>query len=138
MALITIGSLNLEHDGWTSDGLGGGHLEIRLLNQVRKTYPSISKSRVDAGFENAVVEHGASLGIDVEVVHRKSNIPGFHVAKRRWEVERKPGMNHALAAPRPRLRGSPASSEAMIHITSIDGLAKRITDESTPTWRGMH
>ncbi|MGW1365270.1 IS5/IS1182 family transposase, partial [Streptomyces chartreusis] len=26
-------------------------------------------------------------------------------------------------------------SEAMIHVASIDNLAKRITDETTPTWR---
>lgn len=32
----------------------------------------------------------------------------------------------------------PASSEAMIHIASIDNLAKRITDETTPTWRGTY
>ena len=31
-----------------------------------------------------------------------------------------------------------ASSEAMIHIASIDNLAKRITDETTPTWRGTY
>jgi hypothetical protein len=32
----------------------------------------------------------------------------------------------------------PASSEAMIHIASIDNLAKRITNEATPTWRGTY
>jgi hypothetical protein len=26
----------------------------------------------------------------------------------------------------------------MIHIASIDNLAKRITDETTPTWRGTY
>ena len=31
-----------------------------------------------------------------------------------------------------------ASSEAMIHIASIDNLARRITDETTPTWRGTY
>lgn len=31
-----------------------------------------------------------------------------------------------------------ASSEAVIHITSIDNLTKRITDETTPTWRGTY
>jgi hypothetical protein len=30
------------------------------------------------------------------------------------------------------------SSEAMIHIASIDNLAKRITGEATPTWRGTY
>lgn len=32
----------------------------------------------------------------------------------------------------------PASSEAMIHIASIDNLTKRITDETTPAWRGTY
>jgi hypothetical protein len=32
----------------------------------------------------------------------------------------------------------PASSESMIHIASIDNLTKRITDETTPTWRGIY
>jgi hypothetical protein len=32
----------------------------------------------------------------------------------------------------------PASPETMIHIASIDNLAKRITDETTPTWRGTY
>jgi hypothetical protein len=31
-----------------------------------------------------------------------------------------------------------ASPEAAIHITSIDNLAKRTTDETTPTWRGAY
>lgn len=32
----------------------------------------------------------------------------------------------------------PARSEAMIHLASIGNLAKRTTDENTPTWRGTH
>ncbi|MFJ3219073.1 IS5/IS1182 family transposase, partial [Kitasatospora sp. NPDC086801] len=32
----------------------------------------------------------------------------------------------------------PTSSEAMIHIASIDNLTKRITDETTPSWRGTY
>jgi hypothetical protein len=31
-----------------------------------------------------------------------------------------------------------ASSEAVIHVASIDNLDKRITDEITPTWRGTY
>ncbi|MGV4988889.1 IS5/IS1182 family transposase, partial [Streptomyces sp. NRAIS4] len=31
-----------------------------------------------------------------------------------------------------------ASSEAMIHVASIDNLTRRITDETTPTWRGTY
>lgn len=31
-----------------------------------------------------------------------------------------------------------ASSETVIHVASIDNLAKRITGETTPTWRGTY
>ncbi|QMU74728.1 IS5 family transposase [Streptacidiphilus sp. PB12-B1b] len=122
----------------TAASLSENALGIRLLNQAKKTYPSISKSWVDTGFKNAMVEHGATLGIDVEVVHRKSDIPGFHVVKRRWVVERSLGwimLRRRLARDYETL---PASSEAMIHIASIDNLAKRITDETTSTWRGTY
>jgi hypothetical protein len=42
----------------------------QLLSQAKNTYPSISKSWVDTGFKNAVIEHGAGLGTDNEVVSR--------------------------------------------------------------------
>jgi hypothetical protein len=32
----------------------------------------------------------------------------------------------------------PASAEAMIQVASIDNLTKRITDETTPIWRGTY
>jgi len=41
--------------------------------------------------KNAVVEHGARLGINVEVVNRNPGVRGFHVVKRRWVVERSLG-----------------------------------------------
>ncbi|MDH6576934.1 IS5 family transposase [Kitasatospora sp. MAP5-34] len=122
----------------TAASLSENAVGIHLLNQAKKTCPSISKSWVDTGFKNAMVEHGASLGIDVEVVHRKSDLPGFHVVKRRWVVERSLGwimLRRRLARDYETL---PASSKAMIHIASIDNLTKRITDESTPTWRGTY
>ncbi|GAA2834076.1 IS5-like element ISSco3 family transposase [Kitasatospora paracochleata] len=122
----------------TAASLSENALGIRLLNQAKKTYPSISKSWVDTGFKNAVIEYGAGLGIDVEVVARKSDVRGFHVVKRRWVVERSLGwlmLRRRLARDYETL---PASSEAMIHIASIDNLTKRITDETTPTWRGTY
>ncbi|MCX5096360.1 transposase [Streptomyces sp. NBC_00365] len=111
---------------------------IQLLDQAKKTYPTISKSWVDTGFKNAVIEHGASLGIDVEVVNGNPGVRGFHVVKRRWVVERSIGwimLHRRLARDYETL---PASSEAMIHVASIDNLTKRITDETTSTWRGTY
>nr|WP_152885586.1 IS5 family transposase [Streptomyces adustus] len=117
----------------TAASLSENALGIRLLDQDKKTYPTIAKSWVDTGFKNAVVEHGARLGIDVEVVNRNPGVRGFHVAKRRWVVERSLRwlmLHRRLARDYETLS---TSSEAMIHIASIDNLAKRITDETTPT-----
>lgn len=58
--------------------------------------------------------------------------------KRRWVVERSLGwimMRRRLARDYETL---PTSSEAMIHIASIDNLAERITGETIPTWRGTY
>lgn len=111
---------------------------MRLLDQAKSTYPTISKAWADTGFKNTAVEHGATLGIDVEVVPRKSEIRGFHVVKRRWVVERTFGwlMLHRRLARDYEVLDS--SSEAMIHIASIDNLARRIADENTQTWRGTY
>ncbi|MFE2282213.1 IS5 family transposase [Streptomyces sp. NPDC059454] len=122
----------------TAAGLSENALGIRLLDQAKETYPTISKSWVDTGFKNAVVEHGARLGIDVEVVNRNPEARGFQVVKRRWVVERSIGwtmMHRRLARDYETLT---ASSEAMIHIASLDNLTRRITDETTPTRRGTH
>lgn len=46
-----------------------------------------------------------------------------------WLVLRRPARDYETL---------PASSEAMIHIASIDNLAERITDETAPTRRGTY
>ncbi|MBL3671290.1 transposase, partial [Streptomyces sp. M2CJ-2] len=117
-------------------GLSENAVGTRLLDQAKETYPTITKSRVDTGFRNAVVERGAQLGIDVEVVDRDPGVRGFHVVKRRWVVERSIGwimMHRRLARAYETLAAGP---EAMIRLASIDNLAKRLTDETTPAWRG--
>lgn len=122
----------------TAASLSDNAIGIRLLDQAKNTYPAISKAWADTGFKNAAVEHGAAIGIDVEVVPRKSQTRGFHVLKRRWVVERTLGwlmLHRRLARDYETLD---SSSEAMIHIASIDNLTRRITSETTPTWRGTY
>lgn len=109
-----------------------------LLDQTKNTYPTISKTWVDTGFKNAVIEHGATLGIDVEVVSRKAETRGFHVVKRRWVVERSLGWLMQYRRLTRDYETLPTSSRAMIHIASINNLTKRVTDETTPTWRGTY
>ncbi|MET7708382.1 IS5 family transposase [Micromonospora sp. NPDC005413] len=115
----------------TSDNTIG----IDLLNQAKTTHPILAKTWVDAGFKNKVIEHGATLGIDVEVVTKDPQIKGFSVVKRRWVVERTLGwiMQHRRLARD--YEALPDNSASMIRIAMIDNLTKRITDETTPTWR---
>ncbi|GAA0420870.1 hypothetical protein GCM10010160_55950 [Acrocarpospora corrugata] len=75
----------------TAASLSENAIGIRLLDQIKTAYPTISKTWVDTGFKNAAIEHGARLGIDVEVVSRNTEIRGFHVVKRRWVIERSLG-----------------------------------------------
>jgi transposase len=108
----------------------------QLLSQAKGAHPQVTRAWADAGFKNQVIEHGADLGINVEVVPRKAGVKGFHVVKRRWAVvERTFGwlmMHRRLARDYEKY---PGSSRAMIHLAMIDNTAKRITGETTPTWR---
>jgi transposase len=109
-----------------------------LLDQTKSLHPSITKTWVDTGFKNALIEHGAKLGIDVEVVSRKAETRGFHVVKRRWVVERSLGWLMLYRRLTRDYETLPTSSQAMIHLASINNLTKRITDETAPTWRDTY
>ena len=121
----------------TAASLSENAVGIRLLDKAQKTYPTISKAWVDTRFKNAVVEHGATLGIDVEVVNRNPDVHGFQV-ERRWVVERSLSWLMLRRRLSRDYESLPSSSKAMIHIASIDNLTKRIMDETTPTWRGAY
>jgi transposase len=114
-----------------SDNTIGAH----LLDRASTTHPTLAKTWVDAGFKNTVIEHGATLGIDVEVVTKDPRLKGFSVVKRRWVVERTLGwlMQHRRLVRDYETR--PDNSASMITIAMIDNLAKRITGETTITWR---
>ncbi|WP_248003437.1 hypothetical protein HEP84_57675 [Streptomyces sp. RLB1-33] len=60
---------------------------ITLLDQVAADNPSVTKGWVNAGFKNAVIDHGAALGIDIEVVQRDPHTKDFAPAPKRWIVE---------------------------------------------------
>jgi transposase len=104
----------------------------QLLNRAATIHPGLTKTWVDAGFKVKTVEHGATLGIDV--VTKDPQVKGFSVVKRRWVIERTIGwlMQHRRLA-----RDYEALSDnsgSMITIAIIDNLARRLTDETTPTW----
>lgn len=106
-----------------------------LLDQATSVHPTLAKTWVDAGFKNTVIEHGAALGVDVEVVTKDPTIKGFSIVKRRWVVERTLGwlMHHRRLVRDYETR--PHNSASMITLAMIDNLTKRITGETTITWR---
>jgi transposase len=107
----------------------------QLLDIATETHPTLSKTWVDAGFKNTLIEYGASLGVDVETVTKDPHTPGFSVVKRRWVVERTLGrlMQHRRLARD--YETLPDHSASMITIAMIDNLTKRLTQETTQTWR---
>jgi transposase len=119
----------------TAAGVSDNVIGMDLLDRATTVYPTLAKTWVDAGFKNKLVEHGAALGVDVEVVTKDPQIRGFSVVKRRWVVERTLGwiMQHRRLARDYEAR--PDNSASMITIAMIDNLAKRLTAETTPTWR---
>jgi transposase len=95
--------------------------------------PTITKAWVDSGYKVKAVEHGAALGIDVDVVPSPGQGRGFQVIPRRWPVERTFGwimMRRRFARD---YETKPEHSESMIRSAAIDNLARRATGESTIT-----
>jgi transposase len=119
----------------TAASVQDGPAGQQLLTKAAAAHPSICKAWADSAYRNAVIEHAATLGIDVEVVRRDPATRGFTPLPRRWAVERTFGwlmLHRRLARDYEAL---PARSEAMIHLAMIDLMARRCTRESTPTWR---
>jgi hypothetical protein len=74
-------------------------------------------------------------GIDVQVVTKDPQRRGFVPQRKRWAVERTFGwlmLHRRLARD---YETNPARSRAMIHWAMIDNMSRRLTDESTPSWR---
>jgi transposase len=120
----------------TAAGVSDGTAGRPLLTQVAAAHPSITKAWADSAYRATVIEHAARLGIDLHVVRRDPATTGFTALPRRWVVERTFGwlMFHRRLARD--YEALPARSEAMIHIAMIDLMTRRLTGESTPTWRG--
>ena len=107
----------------------------KLLDKVAAAAPTVTKTWVDAGFKDDVAIHGALLGIDVEVVRRNPDDTGFVPQAKRWVVEL---VNGTLILHRRLVRDyeiNPASAESIVLWASADIMSKRLTGESTPTWR---
>jgi len=106
-----------------------------VLDQVAEKHPNVVKAWVDSGYKRSVVERGAGHGIDVEVVTKEPGQKGFKPLPVRWVIERSIGwlmLHRRLVRDYETL---PESSRAMIHWAMIDNMSRRLTGESTQTWR---
>ncbi len=106
---------------------------ITLLDKVAKAAPSVTKTWVDQGFKKAVVQHGATLGIGVEIVARNPADVGFVVQPTRWRVEQTFGILMYFRRLVRDFESDPRTSESRVlwSITAVMG--RRLTGVTTPT-----
>ncbi|WP_328665210.1 IS5 family transposase [Streptomyces sp. NBC_00328] len=106
-----------------------------LIERVAAEHPTVRKTWVDGGYRQHLVEHAATLGIDMETTQRRPGKRGFTPIPKRWAVERTYAwlmLHRRLARDYETL---PVRSEAMIHIAMTDLMARRLTGESVISWR---
>lgn len=79
-----------------SDNAGG----IHLLSHIAAANPRVTKAWADSGYRTKVIDHGARLGIDIEVVQCDPGAKGCRVIPQRWVVERTFGwLMHTADSP---------------------------------------
>ncbi|MGI5161984.1 hypothetical protein [Microbispora sp. CA-102843] len=116
--------------------LAGAGCVIPAQDPRRRHPPHHHQDLAHSAYRTSVIEHSATLGINLEVVSKDPATRGFTPLPRRWTVERTFGR---LMLHRHLVRdyeALPARSEAVIHLAMIDLMARRLTGESTSTWRG--
>ena len=107
-----------------------------MLDKVAAGTSTVTKALVDQGFKKTVVDHGAGLGIAVDIVERNPADRGFVPQPIRWRVEQTNGI---LMLHRRLVRDyehRPASSESRVYWAISDAMIRRLTGASTPSWRG--
>ena len=106
-----------------------------VTSKLAASCPSVTAGWVDSGYKSGFLAHAASCGISFEVVAKPDGQKGFTPLPRRWAVERTIGwlmLHRRLARDYETL---PERSVTMIHWAMIDNMSRRLTGESTPTWR---
>lgn len=106
-----------------------------VVRELAARQPGVVKAWADSGCKRSVIETGATHGIDVQVVSKEPGQKGFTPLPKRWAVERTFGwfmLHRRLARDYETL---PERSRTMIHWAMIDNMSKRLTGETTQTWR---
>ncbi|MEU6322686.1 IS5 family transposase [Streptomyces sp. NPDC047009] len=106
-----------------------------LLDEVAVRAPSVAKALVDQGFKQKVVQHGRTLGVDVEIVERNPQDVGFVPQPIRWRVEQTLGT---LILHRRLVRdyeSRPASSASRVYWAETERVTRRLTGTTATSWR---
>lgn len=106
-----------------------------VVAQVALQHPQVTVAWADSGYKQSVIDTGTAYGIDVQVVTKDPQQRGFVPQRKRWAVERTFGW---LMLHRRLVRDyetNPRRSRAMIHWAMIDNMSRRLTGESTSSWR---
>ncbi len=107
----------------------------QLLDQVAGSgHSRVSKALVDQGFKASVVEHGAALGIDVEIVERNPAATEFIPQPIRWRVEQTNGLNMLERRLARDYEHAPSSAESRIYWASAGRILRRLAGEPA-RWR---
>nr|WP_241838691.1 transposase [Streptomyces sp. TSRI0281] len=104
-----------------------------LTDRVAVDHPTVRKTWVDGGYRQHLVEHAATLDIEMHIVRRDPTTRGFTVLSQQWTVGRTLGrlMNHRRLALD--YETHPHRSEAMIHLAMINLMTRRSIAESAPS-----
>jgi transposase len=109
-----------------------------VIDHLAATHRQVSTVWVDAGYQKSAVARGAAHGIDVQVVPKTPGQKGFQPLTKRWAIERTNGwimLHRRLVRD---YETSPEHSRAHIHWAMIDNMSRRLTHETTPSWRDDH
>ena len=96
--------------------------------------PTVSKVWVDQGFKKTVVEHGAGLGIDVEIVQRNPADVGFVVQPTRWRVEQAFGILMYFRRLVRDYESAERSSGSRVRWAITAMMSRRLTGAATVSW----
>lgn len=106
-----------------------------LIDELAARQPDVVTTWVDSGYQRSVIDRGTAHGIDVQVVTKDPEQRGFKPQRKRWSIERTFGwlmLHRRLARDYETL---PTRSRTMILWAMIDNMSRRLTGESTASWR---
>lgn len=58
----------------TAASVSDNEAGMQLLDRVAAVHPTIRKAWIDTGYKKKAIEHGAALGIDVDIVPRNEQV----------------------------------------------------------------